>query len=89
MKSPVTFFNCSLDMPCHLPHPLECFYVALCDTVYMCILNCAFFQLDFLEVSWHGATELQQKYLVVKCKVHPITGHEVPEGEQRYSSPLS
>jgi len=24
-----------------------------------------------------------------KCKVHPRTGHEVPEGEKRYSSSLS
>ena len=24
-----------------------------------------------------------------KCKVHPITGHEGPEGEQTYSSTLS
>jgi len=48
------------------------------------------FQLDFLEMSWHGATELQQKYLVVKrkihiitghSKIHIITGHKVPEGE--------
>jgi hypothetical protein len=78
MKLPVTFFSCSLDMPCHLPHPLEYVYVALCCTLYICILNCVFFQLDFLKVYWHGATEAEQKYLVVKGKVHTITGHEVP-----------
>ena len=26
---------------------------------------------------------------IVKCKVYPRTGHEGPEGEQRYSSNLS
>jgi hypothetical protein len=88
MKLPVTS-SCSPDMPCHLSHSLECFYVAPCYTVYICILNCVFFQLDFLEVSWHSPTGLQQKYLVVKGKVHTTIGHVVPEGEYRYSSTLS
>ena len=28
-------------------------------------------------------------YIKIKAKVHPRTGHEGPEGEQRYSSTLS
>jgi hypothetical protein len=80
MKSLVISCNSSLDVPCHLLHPLQCVYVALCYTVCICILNCVIFHLEFLEVSWHSAT-VQQKYLVVKGKVHPITGHEVPEKE--------
>lgn len=83
-----TFFNSSLDMHCHLPHPLKCVYMVMCYTLHICILNCVFFKLDLLEVSWYSAT-VQQKYLVVKGKVHSITGHEVPEKEQRYGSTLS
>jgi len=52
-----------------------------CVTLYICILNYVLLQWDFLEVSWHGATELQQKYLVLKGKVHTITDHKVPERE--------
>jgi len=41
-------------------------------------------------MSWHSATELQQKYSVVEgkihiitghSKIHIITGHNVPDGE--------
>jgi hypothetical protein len=57
---------------------LRVFYVALCYTVYICILNCVL-SMESLKVSWHGATELHQKYLVLKGKFHTTTGHKVPD----------
>jgi hypothetical protein len=53
------------------------------------VLDCLYRNVVNYHSTLRNITEEQRTYTRIKGKVHPITGHESPEGEQRYSSTLS